>query len=68
MMSEPLVEDHLPTPVTLTSLPEKGEMAATTMGIINNTRSTIKDRSMKMVNSVPPRLMFWSQTRTGDNQ
>ena len=68
MMSEPLVEDHLPTPVTLTSLPEKGVMAATTLGIIYDARSTIKDQSMNMVNRVPPRLMFWSQTRIGDYQ
>ena len=55
MLSEPLVEDHLPTPVTLTYLPEKREMAATAWGIINNTGSTVKDPSVNtVVNSVPP--------------
>ena len=53
-MSEPLVEDHLPTPVTLTSLPEKGEMPATALGVIKNTGSTVKDQSMNLVNRVPP--------------
>ena len=55
-LSEPLVEDHLPTPVTLTSLPEKREMAATALEIINNTQagSTVKDQSVNMVNSFPP--------------
>ena len=48
------MEDYLPTPVTLTSLPEKREMAATGLEIINNTGSAVKDQSVNMVNSLPP--------------
>ena len=56
ILSEPLVEDHLPIQVTLISLPEKREIVATAREIINNTQtgSTVKDQSVNMVNSLPP--------------
>ena len=54
MLSEPLVEDSLPTPVTVTFLHEKREMVVTVLEIINNTGSKVKDQSVNMVNSPHP--------------
>ena len=51
-----LVEEHLPTPVILTSLLEKREMAATALEIVNNTQagSTVKCQSVNVINGIPP--------------
>ena len=53
IFSEPLEEEHLPTPVTRTSLPKRREVAAKALKITNNTGSAEKDQR-NMVNSFPP--------------
>ena len=41
--SEPLGEDHLPTPVTLPSLPEKVQLAAMAMRATDNTEENQRE-------------------------
>ena len=47
ILSEPLGEDHLPTPATLLSPPEEVELAATAMRATDNTEKDQREKDQR---------------------